>query len=201
MSRKRIAAVLVASIPLAFIVGSVSPVGELGFVVVLAGFAWTALSFKGFGGAAVRGSVAGATAGILVLGVGLRLAMRVVAVTDSTRTPEFTAEGTAFILIGIGLMLGAVAGGYLGGLRHILGLRRRSVAIIGTIALVPLLFGDSETTDELLELGLGGWLNIPMFVSIVFAFAWVQDAIARWLDRRAAQKRTASDVVDRIPVP
>ena len=85
------------------------------------------------------GAVAGAVAGVLVLGIGLRLAMRVVAITDPTRTPEFSVGGTAFILVGIGVMLGAFAGAYLGGLRHLLGLQRVAVAIIATIAMTPIL--------------------------------------------------------------
>lgn len=201
MSRSRAATLLVASIPLAFLVGFVSPVGELGLLVVLGVFVWIARTNRGFGATVLRGALSGAIAGILILGIGLRLAMRIVAITDSTRTPEFTAEGTAFILVGLGLMLGTFSGAYLGGLRHILGLGKRTIAIVGTIALVPLLFGDSETQAELLELGFGGWINIPMFTSIVFAYSWTQAGIAARLDQRAAQKREALDVTEVVPVP
>ena len=201
MSRLRVAVVLAASITLAFLVGSVSPIGELGFLVALAGFVWAARTTVGLAGAAFRGALAGAVAGVLVLGVGFRLAMRIVAILDPARTPEFSAGGTAFILIGLGLMLGAFAGGYLGALRHLLGLERVPMAIIATVALTPILFGDSETLEELVELGLGAWVNIPMFVGIVFAYGWAQDGLARRLDRRTFGRRSITDVVEPAPVP
>lgn len=201
MPRQRVAVVLAASIPLSFLIGSVSPIGEFGLLVALAGFVWAARTVAGFAGTAVRGAVAGAVAGILVMGVGFRLAMRVVAITDPTRTPEFSVGGTGFILIGIGLMLGTFAGAYLGGLRHLLGLERATVAIIATVALSPILFGDSETFEELVELGLGAWVNIPMFVSIVFAYGWAQDGMARRLDRWVGGRRPISDVVEPTLVP
>jgi hypothetical protein len=135
------------------------------------------------------------------MGVGFRMAMRVVALTDSTLTPEFTMDGTAFILLGIGLMLGSVAGAYLGGLRYLLVLRTITVAFIATAAIIPLLFGGSEIRSELFELGLGGWVNIPMFTSIVFAYGWAQDVCARRLDRRAGRKRAVAGVAEPAPVP
>ncbi len=201
MSRQRAAIVLAASIPLAFLIGAISPIGELAFLVAFAGFVWAARAAAGFAGSAFRGAVAGAVAGMLVMGVGFRLAMRVVAISDPNRTPEFSAGGTAFIVIGLGLMLGAFAGGYLGGLRHLLGLERVATAVIATVVLTPILFGDSEIFEELVELGLGAWVNIPMFVSIVFAYGWAQDGVARRLDRWAAAKRTTSDVVEPAPLP
>jgi hypothetical protein len=201
VSHQRRALLLAASIPLAFVVGSVSPTGEVGLLAALAVFVWVARSAPGFAGAAVRGLVAGAVAGLLVLGVGFRLAMRVVAVTDPARTPEFSFGGTAFILIGIGLMLGGSAGAYLGGLRHLLGLGRAAIAILATVALVPTLFGDSEIRAELFELGLGAWLNIPMFTSIVFAFGLAQYGMAGRLDRWTSRRRAESDVTEPAPVP
>jgi hypothetical protein len=201
MSRHTAAIILVGSIPLAFVVGSVSPIGELGLLFELAVFVWVARNVTGFAGGAFRGAIAGAVAGVLVLGVGLRLAMRVVAISDPIRTPEFSVGGTAFILVGVGLMLGTFAGAYLGGLRHLLGLTRRSVILIGTVALVLMLFGDSETRSELFDLGLGGWVNIPMFGAIVVAYCWTQDVIVRGLDRRASRGLGVSDDAEPASVP
>jgi hypothetical protein len=149
----------------------------------------------------VRGAIAGTLAGVLVLGVGFRLAMRVVAITDPIRTPEFSVEGTAFILVGIGVVFGTVAGAYLGGLRYLLRLRRVSVAVVGTLVIVPLLFGDSEIRSELFELGLGAWVNIPMFFGVVFAYGWAQDVVSVRLDRRSAIRRAKSAVVEPAAVP
>ena len=196
MSPRRAAVLLAASIPFSFVVGSVSPIGELGLLAALGAFVLAARSAPGFSGGAFRGAVAGSIAGVLVLGVGFRLAMRVVALTDATRTPEFTVGGTAFILIGIGVMLGAVTGAYLGGLRHLLDLRRASVVAVSTVAIVLMLFGDSEVRSELFGLGLGAWVNIPLFGSIVIAYGSTQDAISRRLDRRFSGRRTNSDDVE-----
>ncbi len=201
MSRQRAAVVLAVSIPLAFAIGSVSPIGELGLLVALVVFVWVARASRGFAGGAFRGAVGGAVAGVLVLGVGLRVAMRVVAIADPLRSPEFSVGGTAFILVGIGLMLGAFSGAYLGGLRHLLELGRGPVVLIGTAALFPLLFGDPETRSELFELGFGAWMNIPMFAFIVVAYVWVHDVIARGLDRRASTRRSSSAVVEPAPMP
>ena len=201
MSRLRAAVLLAASIPLGFVVGSMSPIGELGLVSTVALFVWVARSIPGFAGAAVRGLVAGAVAGFVVLGVGFRLAMRAVAIADPARTPEFSVGGTIFILVGIGLILGAFTGAYLGGFRHLLGLAAPSVALVATVALSLTLFGDSEIRSELFELGLGAWINIPMFTSILFAYGLTQVGIARRLDRRAATRRATSDVVEPTPVP
>jgi hypothetical protein len=184
-----------------FLIGSVSPIGELGLLAALGGLVWAARTTAGFAGTAFRGAVAGAVAGMLVMGVGFRLAMRVVAISDPTRTPEFSVEGTAFIVVVLGLMLGAFAGGYLGGLRYLLGLERFATTTIATVVLTPILFGDSEIFEELVELGFGAWVNIPMFVSIVFAYGWVQDGMARRLDRWATGRRSISDVVEPAPVP
>ena len=201
MSRQRAAVLLAASIPLGLVVGNMSPIGELGLVATLAVFIWVARSVPGFGGSAVRGLLAGAIAGFVVMGVGFRLAMRVVAITDATRTPEFSVGGTMFILVGIGMMLGGFAGAYLAGFRQLLGLGARSVAVVATVALSVVLFGDSEIRDELFELGLGAWLNIPMFGSILFAYGLSLHAIVQRLDHRALRRRLISDVVEPTPVP
>lgn len=201
MSRQRAAVLLAASIPLGFVVGSVSPIGELGLVCTFAMFVWVARSIPGFAVSAVRGLVAGAAAGFFVLGVGFRLAMRVVAITDPARTPEFSVGGTIFILVGIGLMLGAFTGAYLGGFRELLGLGAPSVALAATVALSFILFGDSEVRSELFELGLGAWLNVPMFWSILFTYGLAQHGIVHRLDRRAARRRANQDVVERALVP
>lgn len=201
MSHQRAAMLLAASILLGLVVGNMSPIGELGLVATLAIFVWLARSVPGFGGAVVRGLVAGAVAGFAVMGVGFRLAMRVVAVTDATRTPEFSVGGTMFILVGIGIMLGAFAGAYLAGFRHLLGLSAPTVAVVATIALSVVLFGDSEIRDELFELGLGAWLNIPMFTAILFAYGLSLHAMLQRLERRALRRRSISDVVDPAAVP
>lgn len=112
------------------------------------------------------GMGAGVIAGILVLGPGLRLAMRVVAVQDPFRTTEFTMGGTMFIIIFLGLFVG----GFLGipGAIAVNYLHRFAGLAIMTVLGMGFLMADSEIVEEFFELGGGPWVNIPMF-SLVFA--------------------------------
>lgn len=109
----------------------------------------------------VSGLVGGGVAGLIALGAGSRLAMRVVALTGGRR--EVSIDGTMFLLIA-GAMLGAMIGLTLAGL---LRLWRARGLVVGTVLMVSfgsLLLLGSDTRQELSHEGLGLWLNLPMFL-------------------------------------
>jgi hypothetical protein len=57
---------------------------------------------------------------------------------------------------------------------------RRSVAVsVLSLVVVGTLFLDSEVFSELTDLGLGAIVNVPMFLGITLAWAWVADRWAR----------------------
>lgn len=132
----------------------------------------------------LRGAVAGAIAGLLVLGPGLRLAMRVVAILDPIRRQEFTVDGTLFILIGVGAVFGGIFG-VIGSISRVgFGLTARAAGSIPAL-LVGLTIGlDSELRSEIVELGAGPWLNIPMFAGVTIAYALTWAALMTRLERR-----------------
>jgi len=85
-----------------------SPVGSM--VVVLVGVGAGLLLVPGFWRSSLHGAIGGVAAGLLVLGPGLRIAMRVVAILDPVRSPEFTVGGTMLIIIGVGVVMGGIFG-------------------------------------------------------------------------------------------
>lgn len=115
----------------------------------------------------VSGAVGGGGAGLVALGGGSRVAMRIVSLAGAPT--EMTFEGTAFLLI-----LGAVVGG---GAGVTIALMARawpgSTSIAGWVvssALYVALFADSRAFDELVHAGLGGWVNFPLFAVPVVAY-------------------------------
>jgi hypothetical protein len=190
VSERALGLIVAGSVPLAMFIGSLSPVGEVGLVLMVAVLIWASRQMPEFRWELLRGATAGALAGVVVLGPGLRLAMRMVAIAEPDRQLEFTSEGTIFIVVGIGLVFGLVAGAYLVSVGRLLGLRRVSTALAAMVALMVILFGDSELRSELTDLGLGGWVNIPMFGSVVFGYGWAVDVVADRLERRRSDRRS-----------
>ncbi len=121
--------------------------------------------------------------------------MRVVALLEPTRTPEFTFEGTAFLVVGIGLMFGAVTTAWPALIA--VGLRWPRWAGVGLIAVATAvqLFADSETLGEITDLGGGVWMNVPMFGAVVIAFSYLAD---RWARPEAALE-PAGEPSDAVP--
>lgn len=169
------------------------PVAE-GFVLVGAGLAWWLI--PGFWRGALHGAIGGVVSGLLILGPGLRLAMRVVAIIDPLRTTEFTVEGTMFIVIFIGGFLGATFG--IAGNLARLSLELRSIMASATVpaaAALAVLFTTNDLRMELFELGAGAWMNIPMFgmVSLLYGVGAMTTAM-RLEQRRASKVSNGEDV-------
>jgi hypothetical protein len=156
-------------------------------VLVGAGLAWWLL--PGFWRGVRYGAIGGVVSGLLILGPGLRLAMRVVAIIDPLRTTEFTAEGTMYIVIFVGGLFGGIFG-IAGNLaRH--GLELRSImasAIVPAVAVLAVLLTTEDLRMELFDLGAGAWMNIPMFGMVGLLYGVVATATARRLEERRVSK-------------
>ena len=125
----------------------------------------------GFLRTVLAGIAGGAVAGLVILGPGLRLAMRVVAILDPETAPEFTWSGT----IGIVLFVGGISGALLGLMSALM--RRLIapgvVATVVTVVFMGLLLAGEDLRTELMELGAGPLVNLPMFTAVVASFALV----------------------------
>lgn len=138
---------------------------ELGLVLLLiaAVAAWRFVN--GFWRIVVSGFVGGATAGLLILGPGFRLAMRAVAIMDPVHPEEFTLEGTLFVVVGIGAILGGVQGLTAHLARRAFGIRSAVVAgtLLAALEMILLSLFSGELSRELFDLGISAWINIPLF--------------------------------------
>jgi hypothetical protein len=154
-------------------------IGVAGWLVVLAavGAGWRYV--PGFWRTTVAGAVGGVAAGVVILGPGFRLAMRIVALTSSRPTivPEFTIGGTLFIVILVGGVLGGMFG--IGGalLRRGLGLSGLTASASMAVLLIGMLFLDGELRGEFMNLGASPWVNVPMFGSVAFLYALAANRI------------------------
>lgn len=171
------------------------PIG-VGLVLAAALIAWRYI--PRFWVTVLTGLIGGFVAGLLILGPGFRLSMRVVAMMDPFRAPEFSPGGTAFIIVGIGGILGAIEG--LGGnvLRRALSIESSLVAgtIVGLLFIAGLLVSPGDIRSEFFELGAGPWINIPMFTVFAVAFGVAAMALSeRFESGMFPSHRTESEKV------
>jgi hypothetical protein len=196
---QRVAAVFAAFlVPLAFfLVGAVGLGGPPLAIAAIVALLLLSRAVPRFWRTAGTGALAGLVAGILVLGPGFRLAMRVVAILDPVRIPEFTLDGTFFIMMFVGGIMGL-----LGGVSYAfldLGLRVPRVvkSFLVAIFIMGLLLSNDGLRQELLELGAGAWVNIPMFGLASFLYASATGWFVARLQRRWG--RTASAETLKVP--
>lgn len=149
------------------------------------------------------GLAAGAVAGILIGGVGARVAMRVVALLGEGQ-PSFTLDGTLLILI-MGAVLGTLGGLGFALLRWALRLGKKTsplrnlaagAAYGGVLAvLVAVPFFRAPEGELSLAPPLVG---AALFCWIPLAYGLALGAAAPWLERRlAADRRAASQTAAR----
>ena len=195
MTARRAAVLAGASVPAAIAVGDLflGPLGAL--VIVGAGAAVGWRFIPDFWRTVLRAAIAGGLAGLLVLGPGYRVAMRLVAISDSSLSPEFSIEGTAFLVVGIGLMFGGITTTWVTILTKTFGASRRMAVVALTVITFAMLFADSEVLSELTEMGFGPLVNVPMFLGVTIAWALLADAWAR------PAERTISSDTSPVPVP
>lgn len=170
-----------ASISIALLIFLTPTPGFLGGLVSLAapvavlfiGWRWIPRFWRTLGGSLV----AGALAGIVVLGPAMRIVMRLVAIAEPTQSPEFSIGGTVGIVVVIGAMFGAIIGVGLVFAQKGLELARFWVSVISGGALIGALAIIPDIRAELFELGLGAGMNIPLFGLAGFAYGWVDQAV------------------------
>ncbi len=179
MSTKRAGVGVGLAVPGAILLGSLigSPPVALAIVAGVLLVGWRRV--PRFWRTVARGLVAGGLAGLLVLGPGFRLVMRVVAILDPVRSPEFTLEGTLFLVLIVGLVFGAITAGWTTLVSSAARLPRWGGASLVTIAALVQLFSDSEVLRELTELGAGPWMNVPMFLGVTALYGHLADRWAR----------------------
>jgi hypothetical protein len=132
----------------------------------------------------LHGLGAAGIAGLLVLGPGLRLAMRVVALQDPFRSTEFSFPGTVFILLFLGLMVG-VPLGVVGAVVSRFLPRLGAIVLMSAVGMA-MIMADSEIMNEFLELGAGPVVNFSMFTSVFLLYAYVDLRLLARFDREVA---------------
>ena len=171
---------VVAGVLLAgFAIGDVIP-PPWGPIAILAVVLLVWRYYSGFWRAVVGGLVGGALAGLLILGPGFRLAMRAVALMDPIHPEEFTVEGTLFIVVGIGMVLGGIQGVMANLVRRAFSIDSAVVAgsLLGGLFMVDLTFFSGEISDELFALGISPWINIPLFSLFALGYGIAAMALA-----------------------
>jgi hypothetical protein len=175
-----------AAIPVA---GSeqLGPVWSFALLVIGVGAAW--LVIPGFWRSVFHGAIGGVVAGLLVLGPGLRLAMRVVAIVDPIRTPEFTVGGTMFIIVGLGAIMGGIFGLQGNVARRGFGIPLRVAGMVPALFVALMIGLDNELRGEIVELGVGPWLNIPMFGAVALGYGALWTRVVTRFEMRRVEKK------------
>lgn len=174
------------------------PITLLGFVgllvtVVLMVAAWRMI--PGFWRMTGRSLLAGVISGVLVLGPGLRLAMRIVAIADSNTTPEFSIGGTVGIVVLIGGFLGSIYSVVAVFTRVGFSTGKPAAAGVVALALIAFIMASPDLRGEIIHLGFGGWVNIPMFAAIGFAHGWLSLSLYDRLSKRLIRDALAVEAM------
>ena len=149
----------------------------------------------GFWKTVASGAAGGVLAGLVVLAPGFRLAMRMVAIMDPIRRPEFSFGGTVFIMIMVGVLMGGLLG--IGGILISRTTNIRSpTAACGLLGLltVGVLMGNSGLRGELIDLGAGLWLNLAMFGTVAIAYGIATMKVAARLGSKPGQQHDTTRV-------
>ena len=144
--------------------------------------------------------VAGLAAGT-VLAIGMRLAMRVVALTDGSPGTRFSVGGTLLILIGVNVLLLPVAALFLAVRGLFQGSPRRRGTIFGLWLVVPFL---ALPAREAFVIGFVP-LNVVMFGSLFVLYGVVLSVTMSGLERRIRRPGGVRSVsprsADRVVIP
>jgi len=135
-------------------------------------------------------------AGLLVLGPGLRIAMRVVAIIDPVRSPEFTVGGTMLIIIGVGVVMGGIFGVFGNVARSGFGIPSGAAGLVPALLVMLMIGLDSELRSEIVELGAGPWLNIPMFGAAAVGYGALWTRVVTRLEMRRIEKKVRHGTVE-----
>lgn len=166
----------VAAVPSTMI--GLAPLALLGILMTIGGFVIVAR----FARIQVSGMVGGFVTGLVVLGGGLRLAMRLVVLTDDVREPVFSSETLFIIFFGgvVGLMMGPV----IAVAQRLWAPSSTLIGAVVAISSMSMFLLEPGLRTELFNEGAGPLLNIPLFTATFFAFgASANEAITR-IERR-----------------
>jgi hypothetical protein len=158
------------------------------------GAAW--LLVPSFWRSVFHGAIGGVVAGLLILGPGLRLAMRVVAILDPFRSPEFTVGGTLFIIVGLGAIMGGIFGLQGNVVRRGFGIPLRFAGMAPALFVALMLSLDSEIRGEIIELGAGAWINVPMFAAVAVGYGALWALVLTRLEARGVEKRARHEFAE-----
>jgi hypothetical protein len=179
------ALLFLAAIPVA---GSEQLNAAWSMVVFFIGIGAGWLLIPGLWRSLLHGAIGGVIGGLLVLGPGLRVAMRVVAVVDPIRSTEFTVGGTVFIIVFIGGIMGGICGLFGNVARRGFGIPPRAAGLFPALLVMLMIGRDSELRGEIVELGAGPWLNIPMFGAVVLGYGALWTRLVTRLELRRVAK-------------
>ena len=163
----------------------------LGILLVASVAAWRFV--EGFWRIVIAGFVGGVLAGLLVLGPGFRVAMRAVAIMDPVHPEEFTVEGTLFIVVGIGAIIGGIQGLTAHLARRAFGIDSAVVAgvLLAALEILILTFLAGELSEELIHLGISPWINILLFGLFALGYGIAAMAVADWAEATMFSRRRA----------
>jgi hypothetical protein len=187
------ALLFIAAIPLAAS-ELMSPAWSIAVFLIGIGAGW--LLVPGFWHGALHGAIGGVIAGLLALGPGLRLAMRVVAILDPVRSPEFTVGGTMFIIIGVGVVMGGIFGVIGNVARGGFGIPSGAAGLVPALLVMLMIGLDSELRGEIVGLGAGPWLNIPMFGAVAVGYGALWTRVVTRLEKRRIEKTERHPAVE-----
>lgn len=151
-----------------------------GMITLLGGVVLLWRYYTGFWRTLVSGAVGGALAGLLILGPGFRVAMRAVAIMDPLHPEEFTLGGTLFIVVGVGVVLGGIQAVMANLVRRAFSIGSAVAAgcLLAAFLMVNLTFFSGEVSDELFDLGISPWINIPLFSVMALGYGIAAMALA-----------------------
>ncbi len=129
----------------------------------------------------ISGALGGGLVGLFVLGGGLRLAMRIVALLGARR--EVTVGGTLFLLVG-GAMAGAILGISIAAAHRAWDAPGRVPGLVIGFALYGMMLLSPEAFEELLHDGAGGWVNFPLFLIPILGYGLAANWLIRRIERR-----------------
>jgi hypothetical protein len=131
-------------------------------------------------------------------GVGARIAMRVVALTDSDPGTTFTAGGTFGIVL-VAVVLGAIVVVIYSLTQRLIrgSLMRKGLVLAGVLAVFP---GLRLVAGEAVSIGRW-WLNLPMFLIVDLLYALSISFTWAWLDRVLPRPGRPQELERAEPVP
>lgn len=130
----------------------------------------------------VSGMVGGVVTGLVVLGVGLRLAMRLVVLADDVREPVLTSE--TFVIIFFGAVVGLMMGPVIAVSQRLWAPSNALIGAVVAVASMSIFLISPDLRTELFNDGAGPLLNIPLFTATFFAFGASANEVISRIERR-----------------